>query len=98
MVAPIFIGDEVTAAGYRLAGARALTPPRSAAAKIFANALHDAELIFVTAAVAAELPPAQLALAVRAADPLVLIVPDAASRVLPPDMDVQVARTLGIES
>lgn len=97
MAAPVFIGDEVTAAGYRLAGARTLAPRHSTVAKTFANALNDAPLIFITAAFAAELPDGLLDHALRAADPLVLVVPDAANRVSPPDLDAQVARTLGIE-
>lgn len=97
MASPVFIGDEVTAAGYRLAGARTLTPRHSTLARTFATTLDDAQLIFITAAFAAELPDGLLDDAVRAADPLVLVVPDAANRVAPPDLDAQVARTLGIE-
>ena len=98
MTAPVFIGDEVTAAGYRLAGARALTAQHETVAKTFASALDDAELIFITAAFAAELPDGILDDAVRAASPLVLVVPDSASHIVPPDLDAEVARVLGIEA
>lgn len=98
MPAPIFIGDEVTAAGYRLAGARVLIAQDGAAGDAFAAALEAAELVLVTAACARTLPQDQLERALRAADPLILLVPDAAARVIPPDVAADVGRALGIGS
>ncbi|MDH4047904.1 MAG: V-type ATP synthase subunit F [Gammaproteobacteria bacterium] len=100
MPAPVFIGDEVTAAGYRLAGARVLVPDsgddRDVSAT-FAEALRSADLVLISAACAGELPADLLDRAVRAADPLLLIVPDAAGRVSMPDVAADVGRALGIE-
>ena len=93
----MFIGDEVTAAGFRLAGARTLTPGPGAVLQAFAEALDDAEFVIITAAVAAEVPHERLDHAMRQADPLVLVVPDAANAVLPADLSDEIDRVLGIE-
>lgn len=98
MAAPVFIGDEVTAAGYRLAGARTLIPEPGAVPLAFEQALDDAELVIITAACSIELQPRRLDDAIRRADPLILVVPDAANRVTPPDLSVEVDRVLGIDA
>lgn len=98
MTAVVFIGDEVTAAGYRLAGARTIVPRAGVVREAFEAALDDAELLLVTAACAAEIPAGQLDHAVRAGAPLVLLVPDAGDQVAPFDLSIEVDRALGIES
>jgi len=94
---PVFVGDEVTASAWRLIGARTLAVDADGAAKAFDAALEDAELVLVTAASAAALDSEKLDAAVRRAQPLVLVVPDVANRVAPPDLDKAVDRVLGIE-
>jgi len=94
---PVFVGDEVTASAWRLIGARTLPADGDGAAKAFDAALEDAELVLVTAACAAAMDSEKLDAAVRRAKPLVLVVPDAANRVAPPDLDRAVDRVLGIE-
>lgn len=97
MTIPVFVGDEVTASAWRLIGARTLAADADGAARAFDAALEDAELVLVTAVCAAALDRDRLDAAVRRANPLVLIVPDAANRVAPPDLDRMVDRVLGIE-
>ena len=98
MTAPLFIGDEVTAAGYRLAGASTrIVDDDAGVAEIFADALRDAELVIITAVCAAKLPDGRLSDALRTAEPLVLLVPDAAQGIVPADLSVHVDRELGIE-
>ena len=97
MTIPVFIGDEVTASGWRLIGVRVIAVEGDAVTQAFEAALDDTELLLVTAACAAELDSARLDSAVRRAQPLVLVVPDAADRLAPPDLDRQVDRVLGIE-
>lgn len=97
MTAPVFIGDEVTAAGYRLAGAQTLSPEPGTVLQAFADALDDAEFVIITAAFAAELPQEHLNHAMRRADPMVLVVADAANAVTPADLSDEVDRVLGIE-
>ena len=97
MTRPVFIGDEVTASGWRLAGARAIVVDAGTVAQAFEAALDDADLLLITAAAAAGLDGERLDAAVRRAEPPVLVVPDAAERIAPPDLDRQVDRVLGIE-
>ncbi len=97
MAAPVFIGDEVTAAGYRLAGARILTPVPGAVQGAFEEAMNDADFVLITAACAAELVEADLDRAIRRGEPLVLVVPDAAISIEPADPSIEVDRVLGIE-
>jgi len=94
---PVFIGDEVTASGWRLIGARTFVVQGDTAAGIFDTALEESELLLITAACAARLDGERLGAALRGAKPLVLIVPDAANRLAPPDLDKKVDRVLGIE-
>lgn len=96
MAAVIFIGDEVTAQGFRLAGAGTHVPAKDAVAASFADALREAELVLITADAAGYLDADTLGRAVRAASPLVLVIPDAALRTMPPDPTDTVERVLGI--
>jgi vacuolar-type H+-ATPase subunit F/Vma7 len=94
---PVFVGDEVTASAWRLVGAGTLVATGDGAPKAFDAALEDAELVLVSAAAAAALDSEKLDAALRRARPLVLVVPDAANRFAPPDLDKAVDRVLGIE-
>ena len=95
---PIYLGDEVSAAGYRLAGAevRVAAPGDSDAA--FAAACAQAPLVLVSAAVAAHLEAGQLRTALAALQPLVLIVPDAQGEVARPDLAARLRGQLGMEA
>ena len=97
MPAPFFIGDEVSAAGYRLAGIETRVPERTAIGREFENALRAANLVVITAEFAAAISEETLHTAIRRAAPLVLIVPDAGVSAQPNDLDSQVDRVLGIE-
>lgn len=93
-----FIGDEVSAAGYRLAGAEAYVPAAGEEAAVFAAARGRAALVLVTAECAARLPPAELHQALAAVRPLTLIVPDVRGRVAPADLGRLVRQQLGMEA
>ena len=96
MAAVTFIGDEVTAQGFRLAGAATQVPAQRDVATAFAAALRASGLVLITAEAAGRLDPDELDLAVRSASPLVLVVPDAAMRTMPPDPAATVEQVLGI--
>ena len=96
MAGVIFIGDEVTAQGFRVAGADIRVPEKDAVAASFADALRNADLVLITADAAARLDADVLEHAVRAALPLVLVIPDAALRVMPSNPAEAVDRVLGI--
>jgi vacuolar-type H+-ATPase subunit F/Vma7 len=98
MAAPVVIADELTAAGFRLAGVRTIVPTSRTLAAAFEAACEDCELLLLTAAVAARLPPQRLESALVAARPLLLVIPDALRRHDPPDLAHALRRTLGVDS
>jgi vacuolar-type H+-ATPase subunit F/Vma7 len=95
--APVFLGDELSAAGFRLGGAVARTPNPGEEAELFAWAREHAPLVLITPAIADRLPAEQLAGALAASAPLVLIVPDVRGREQPPDLAQTLRRQLGME-
>ncbi|MDH3673417.1 MAG: V-type ATP synthase subunit F [Gammaproteobacteria bacterium] len=96
MPAPIFIGDEVSAAAYRLAGARACVPAPAEIDSILQWACEETDLVLITAEYAALLPPQQLTQAQAALDPLLLVVPDVRGHVAIPDLAAQLRGQLGV--
>jgi vacuolar-type H+-ATPase subunit F/Vma7 len=98
MRAPIYLGDEVTAAGYRLAGVQVRVPAPDQAGAAFAEARALAPLVLVSAAIAAHIDAAQLRAALMALQPLVLIVPDAGGEVSRPDLAARLRGQLGMEA
>lgn len=97
MTNAVFIGDEITAAAFRLAG---VTPQASAAGdlqRVLESAVDEADLVIIAADYARTLDPELLRSAIRRADPLVLVVPDGGNRHQPEDLDARIDRVLGIE-
>lgn len=94
---PLFLGDELTAAGYRLAGAdvRVVAPVDAEAALAEAGERGYA-LILMTAECAAGVPEQRLHAALAGISPSVLLVPDAAGRVPVPDFASRIRRQLGL--
>ena len=97
MPAPIYIGDEVSAAGFRLAGARISVPDQGGERAALADARATASLVLVSAAVAARIPQGDMARASAALAPLTLIVPDLSGEVPLPDVATRLRRQLGME-
>jgi len=98
MTAPIYLGAEVDAAGYRLAGARVRTPRAGEGGAALAQACAEAPLVLISAATAAGVGERQLRAALAALSPLVLIVPDLQAEVPLPDLAVRLQAQLGIEA
>lgn len=98
MSAPIYLGDEVGAAGYRLAGARVATPQAGEGAAALAQACTQAPLVLLSAAMAAGIGARQLRAALSALSPLVLIVPDLQAEVPLPDLAARLHAQLGLEA
>jgi vacuolar-type H+-ATPase subunit F/Vma7 len=98
MSAPLYLGDEVTAAGYRLAGARVRVPRAGEETAALAAACADAPLVLVSAAVAARIDDTELRTALAALAPLVLIVPDPVGETPVPDVAARLRRQLGLEA
>lgn len=93
-----YIGDEATAAGYRLAGAEVRVPSAAELADVLRRAREsDADLILLSAQLAGALPSDELETALLGERPLVAVVPDAHGRHAAPDVAREVRLALGIE-
>ncbi|MBK6472425.1 MAG: hypothetical protein IPF94_17440 [Betaproteobacteria bacterium] len=98
MPAPVYLGDEVSGAGWRLAGAEVHTPAAGGETAALMAACTRAPLVLLSASVAraVEVPVlhrAQLALA-----PLVLVVPDLQGGTPPPDLAARLRSQLGLDA
>ena len=98
MSAAIFLGDAVSAAGFRLAGARVRTPRDGEEASTLAWARAHAPLVLLSAAVAARIGEATLRSALAALSPLVLVVPDTLGGTPLPDLAARLRGQLGLEA
>ena len=93
-----YIGDEATAAGYRLAGAEVRVPAAAEVTDAFRRACEsDAELVLLSAGLVEALPREELEAALLGEQPLVAVVPDAHGRHAAPDVAREVRLALGIE-
>lgn len=97
MESPIYVGDEVSAAGFRLAGALVVVPEPGRAAEALRDACARAPLVLVSAATAAQIPAEELARAAAAIAPLTVIVPDPVGGVPVPDLAKRLRGQLGME-
>jgi vacuolar-type H+-ATPase subunit F/Vma7 len=91
-----FIGDEIAAAGFRLAGATVRMPERGAETEVLREEAARAALVILTRAVAERIESRELGQALASPSPLVIVLPDAVG--LPPAIDVaaRVRLQLGI--
>ena len=94
----VFIGDEITALGFRLAGLETHSPDPDALAARVAELRGTARVMLMTPETFDALP---LRLAQELADrehPLLALIPDACRTAPVPDMELEVKRALGIET
>ena len=98
MSLPAYLGDEVSAVGYRLAGLNVFVPAPGQEAEALASARRTAPLVLVSAATAAALPAELLRAALVALAPVTVLVPDVHERVSLPDSTARLRRELGVEA
>jgi vacuolar-type H+-ATPase subunit F/Vma7 len=91
-----FIGDEITALGFRLAGASIQTPALAEVASVLRELRGRPGLLVLTADCAAAVPAAQLQAAMIAAEPLLVLIPSAAGGMPAPDLAAAVRQQLGM--
>lgn len=99
MTVPVFIGDEWTAAGWRLAGATVMVPELRPAPvrEAFEQACGDSPaVVLVSARYAHLLDPDCLTAACRRLDPPVLVVGDAAGSERPDDIAGEIRERMGV--
>ena len=94
----IFVGDELSAAGYRLAGMDTRVPLPGEEADCFDKALHEAHTILVGYRCARAIPPTILEAALAMLSPLVIVVPDWDGTQLAIEPANKVRRILGLET
>lgn len=97
MKSAVFIGDELTAAAFRLAGADArVVAPEETPATLRSVLEGDAALVVLAAAHAAQVGAIWLHSLIKACDPPIAVVGDLAGRCPAPDLDAEVRSRLGI--
>ena len=96
MAAPVFIGDEVTAAGFRLAGVRIRTPLVEDLPAVLAWAQRNASLILITEQFAAMLDIAAQARLMSQLQPPVVLLPDIREKTPVQDLATQLRSQLGV--
>lgn len=91
-----FLGDEVSAAGFRLAGLTVHVPTPAETPDLFERLCGEVPLILLTAEVADWLPDALLQQRLQDEWPLVLVVADLRNRRQPADLTAALRRQLGL--
>ncbi len=94
----VYVGDTTGAAAFRLAGVETRVPDPGDEHAAIEAALDSAELVMVSAAVAAVLPIARRANLEAALNPLFVVLPDTRDVDLPDDRLGGVLGQLGVES
>ena len=90
-----FIGSEIAAQGFRLAGVRVRTPSQGAELACFQAACGEADVVLMSAQCARKLPQEVLEAAQLGTRPIFMVLPD--SGVEPGGATRRARRLLGIE-
>jgi len=90
------IADELTAGGFRLAGADVYVPGPANISELFRRLSDQVEVLLVTAAEAAGLPTALLDEVLARGRPLLLVIPDIRGIAEPPDLSLRLRKQLGL--
>jgi vacuolar-type H+-ATPase subunit F/Vma7 len=98
MAAAVYIGDEISAAGWRLAGVRIRVPEPGDEAAALSGARAESPLVLLSAATAVHIDAAMLAAACSALEPLVVVLPDPQGEVTLPDLAGRLRTQLGLEA
>ncbi len=96
MSVPIYIGDEVSASGFRLAGLRTRSPEPDECEEVLQWACNEAPLILISAALADCIPQTRLDECLSRQSPPIVIVPDVLGRASMPDLANRLRRQLGV--
>jgi len=97
MALAAYVGDEASAAGFRLAGVTVIVPSPGEEAAALAEARSRASLVLISAATAARIAARDIEAAQAALAPLTLVVPDLRGAVPLPDPGQRLRRQLGLE-
>jgi vacuolar-type H+-ATPase subunit F/Vma7 len=94
----VYIGDAVTATGYRLAGAETRVPPGGEVVETIRETIRgEVDLLLLSPVLAQSLPDAELEQILAMERPLVALVPELYGEARMPDLKREVRAALGIE-
>ena len=96
MSVPVYIGDEVSAAGFRLAGLQVLTPLPDDVLPAIQKACEKAPLVLLSAATAQHLESSELDELLAGISPPVTIVPDVHGSAPMQDLSLRLKKQLGV--
>jgi vacuolar-type H+-ATPase subunit F/Vma7 len=94
----VFIGDELTATGFRLTGITTVVPSKGQERGALAEARGHADVVILTAECAQQIPPDELDRAILSETPLVAVIPDIRGSAPLPDLARRLRTSLGIEA
>jgi vacuolar-type H+-ATPase subunit F/Vma7 len=93
---PLYLGDELAAAAWQLAGLHTIVCEAGREAAALEQARSQAPWVVVSAACAARIAVPVLARAMAATTPLVVVVPDPQGRAPMPDLAARLRAQLGM--
>ena len=91
-----FVGDEISAAGYRLCGIDVHIADRFNALSLIKQACESAPLVLISNSTAGYLQAAELKTLMASIRPAVLVGPDVADRQTVPDITTLIHKQLGM--
>ena len=97
MLAFAYVGDSVQAAGFRLIGAKCWVPEPGGERAALLAARQEAEAVFISPAIAEQLPRTELDAALAAGRPLLLLVPTPGADPSPLEPAERVRTQLGLD-
>jgi vacuolar-type H+-ATPase subunit F/Vma7 len=92
----VIISNELSALGWRLAGAQPLIADEHSVQERLAEARRGADLVLITADLAKRLPDGVLSAALLAEKPLIAVIAGLPSGDEPPDLEQELKHVLGI--
>ncbi|UCE76612.1 MAG: hypothetical protein JSU62_12350 [Gammaproteobacteria bacterium] len=96
MSLPVFIGDEVSAQGYRLAGLKTLVPGEDDLLALISRGCEQAPLVLIDASLVQHIPAAALDELLAGIAPPVVIVPAVRGAAPLADIATRLRRQLGV--
>jgi vacuolar-type H+-ATPase subunit F/Vma7 len=96
MKLPVYIGDPVSAAGYRLAGLKVHVTEAEDVLEALETACDEAPLVLLGSDLASRIPSRQLDALLSHTTPAVVVVPDVRGEAPLPDMAHRLRKQLGV--
>lgn len=96
MSAFLFIGDEISASGFRLSGIDVFVPEPGEESRVLDSIDEKTELIILTAQVAAAVPKHTTERLMQVDKPLLMVISDMRDQFLAPDISDTLHRQLGM--